>query len=63
MIVTLVYPSEANVEAGKISVLAPVGAALIGLRVGQSIRWPLPDGRERTLEVMSVTPRNLREIA
>jgi regulator of nucleoside diphosphate kinase len=37
--VTLVYPAEANIDEGKISVMTPVGAALIGLRKGQSITW------------------------
>lgn len=43
--VTLVYPNEADIEKRKISIFAPVGAALIGLRIGQSIDWPLPDGK------------------
>ncbi len=49
--VTLVYPNEAAPADGKLSVLSPVGAALIGLRVGQSIQWPLPNGRKRRLRV------------
>lgn len=51
--VTLVYPEQADVDAGKISVLAPVGAALLGLAEGQAIRWPTPEG-ERTLELVAV---------
>jgi regulator of nucleoside diphosphate kinase len=42
--VTLVYPGMADIDAGKISVLVPVGTALLGLRVGQSIDWELPSG-------------------
>lgn len=42
---TLVYPREADSAAGKISVLAPVGAALLGLSIGQSIDWDAPGGR------------------
>jgi regulator of nucleoside diphosphate kinase len=38
--VTLVYPSEADIAKGQLSILTPVGAALIGLRAGQSILWP-----------------------
>ncbi len=53
--VTLVYPHEAKLEENKISILAPVGAALIGLKVGQRIDWPLPSGRSRNLQVASVT--------
>ncbi len=51
----LVYPAEADVERGRISVLAPVGAALLGLAVGGDIRWPLPAGGARHLRVVAVT--------
>lgn len=53
---TLVYPYETNNGANenKVSVLAPLGSALIGLRVGQEIDWPLPDGRTKRLKVISV---------
>ena len=51
---TLVYPRDADVTRGRVSVLAPVGAALLGLSVGQSIRWPLPHGGERRLRVSAV---------
>lgn len=54
MEVTLVYPHEANIESNKISILAPLGSALIGLRVGQSIDWPMPNGKQKTLKVLSV---------
>lgn len=53
--VTLVYPKDADVDQGKVSVLAPVGSALLGLSVGQSIRWPLPGGKSRHLRVVDVT--------
>lgn len=52
---TLVHPQDADVEQGKVSVLAPVGSALLGLSVGQSIRWPLPGGKSRHLRVVRVT--------
>lgn len=52
--VTLVYPHEASLEENKVSILAPIGAALIGLRVGQSIKWPLPNGKNRNLQVTAV---------
>ena len=45
--VSLVYPSHANAAAGKVSVLAPVGTALLGLSEGQSIEWDFPDGSRR----------------
>jgi regulator of nucleoside diphosphate kinase len=53
-IVTLVYPEAADISAGRISVLTPVGAALIGLSVGQSIEWQTPSGGVRSLTVLSV---------
>jgi regulator of nucleoside diphosphate kinase len=52
---TVVYPGSADVERGRISVLAPVGSALLGLAVGESIRWPLPGGKSRHLRVVGVT--------
>jgi regulator of nucleoside diphosphate kinase len=53
--VTLVYPAEADIAAGRISVLTPVGTALIGLNVGQSITWEGRDGRKHVLTVQSVS--------
>ena len=50
--IQLVYPHEADIAAGRVSILTPVGAGLIGLRQGQSIRWPDRDGHERTLSVV-----------
>lgn len=52
---TLVYPSEADGASGKISILAPVGSALLGLSVGQTIEWPVPSGRVTRLRVLDVT--------
>ena len=49
--VVLVFPSEADPWSGRVSVLAPVGCALLGLRVGQSIDWNLPNGRRHRLRV------------
>lgn len=53
--VTLCYPQDARSDEGRISVLAPVGSALLGLSVGQSIEWPFPGGRTRTLRIVAVT--------
>lgn len=53
--VTLVYPAEADLSSGRISILAPVGVALLGLRVGQSIDWKIPNGSVKKLKVQSVT--------
>ncbi len=49
-----VYPDQADASRARISILAPVGAALIGLRVGEQIAWPVPGGKDRHLEVVSV---------
>jgi len=53
-IVTIVYPQDANPEEGRISVIAPVGSALLGLSLGQSIEWCFPDGSPRTLRVVEL---------
>ena len=47
MVYTLVFPSEANYDEGKISVLAPVGTAMLGYRVGDIIEWQVPSGVRR----------------
>ena len=52
--VELVYPQEADIDAGKVSILTPVGAGLIGLSQGDSILWPDRDGHERWLEIVDV---------
>ncbi|MEO8506625.1 MAG: nucleoside diphosphate kinase regulator [Betaproteobacteria bacterium] len=52
--ITIVYPQDSNPSAGDVSVLAPVGTALLGLTVGQSIHWPFPDGGSRDLRVVEV---------
>lgn len=52
--VTLVYPKEADIADGRISILTPVGAGLIGLREGQSILWPDRGGKERALTIEKV---------
>ena len=53
-IVTLAYPGERELYDDAISVLTPIGAALIGLKAGQSICFAGPDGRPVTIEVMRV---------
>lgn len=52
--VTLVYPSEADIGQGKVSVLTPVGTALIGLRTGASITWETRTGQLKRLTVLKV---------
>jgi regulator of nucleoside diphosphate kinase len=53
MVYKLVFPTEANFDEGKISVLAPVGTAMLGYRVGSRIEWDVPSGR-RTLKVEEI---------
>ncbi|KYK47108.1 MULTISPECIES: nucleoside diphosphate kinase regulator [Bradyrhizobium] len=53
--IALVYPHEADIELSRISILTPVGAALIGLSVGQSIEFETPDKRTRGLTVLAVS--------
>ena len=55
MSITIVYPNDADSSQGKISVLAPLGAALIGLKVNQEINWMFPDGKTKTLRILEVT--------
>ncbi|HZP98654.1 MAG TPA: nucleoside diphosphate kinase regulator [Reyranella sp.] len=50
----LVYPADESLDDHRISVMTPVGAALIGLGVGQSISWKARDGRDHRLTVTKV---------
>ena len=52
--VTLVYPGEADIAAGRISILTPIGTALIGLAEGQSMEWTGRDDRRHRLTVIRV---------
>ena len=52
--VRLVYPSDADIASGRISILTPIGAGLIGMRAGSAILWPDRDGHERTLTIRAV---------
>lgn len=51
---TLVYPRDAGAP-GTVSILAPVGSALLGLRVGQQIDWAGPGGRTLRLRVLAIS--------
>jgi regulator of nucleoside diphosphate kinase len=44
---TLVFPADANVEEGKISVLAPIGAGMLGYRIEDEFEWNVPAGIRR----------------
>ena len=52
--VTIVMPHEADVERGRVSVVSPVGAALLGLSTGQRIAWEIGYGKAATIEVVAV---------
>lgn len=52
--VTLVYPGSADINAGRISILVPIGTALLGLRVGQSIDWELPSGERQRYRIAAL---------
>ncbi|MGO1003133.1 nucleoside diphosphate kinase regulator [Lysobacter sp. CA196] len=52
--VALVYPRDADGSTERISILAPVGTALLGLAVGARIDWPLPGGRSARLRVIAL---------
>ena len=53
MEITIVYPKEANLNKQKISVLAPVGTAVLGCRVGDEIEWPV-QGSTRTYKIEEI---------
>ena len=52
--IILVYPKDANIDEGKISVMTPIGTALIGLRKGQSITWRDRANKRHMLTVLDV---------
>ena len=58
---TLVYPKDADPSGDKISILAPVGSALLGLKCGDSINWPLPGGEMSVITVDEVIYQPERE--
>lgn len=47
VVYTLVFPQDADVDEAKISILAPIGTAMLGYRVGDVFEWPVPDGVRR----------------
>lgn len=55
--VRIVLPAHADIAEGKISILTPVGAGLIGLSAGQAIDWPDVEGRTHRLSILSVRQR------
>lgn len=51
---TLVMPENADIRHGKVSVIAPMGAALIGFRKGEEVQWKVPAGLKR-FRILDVT--------
>ena len=54
MEITLVYPHDFRGDKGQVNVLAPVGAAILGLAEGQEIEWPQPDGHLMKVKIEKV---------
>ena len=52
--VTVVCPADVDLKAMKISVLTPMGSALIGMRMGSAIDWELPGGKRAKIKVLTV---------
>jgi regulator of nucleoside diphosphate kinase len=52
--ITLVFPAEEDITKSRVSIMTPIGAALIGLTEGQSIQWTARDGRRHELTVLAV---------
>jgi len=46
MTITIVLPQKADIKQKKVSVLAPIGTALIGFRKGQKVSWDVPSGKK-----------------
>ena len=51
---TLCYPATADAATGRVSVLSPIGTALLGMRAGAVARWPTPAGEERAAEIEAI---------
>ncbi|MCC6767152.1 MAG: nucleoside diphosphate kinase regulator [Deltaproteobacteria bacterium] len=52
--ITLVFPHEADASQGRVSILAPIASALLGLTVGDAIEWPVPRDRTTRLRVLGL---------
>jgi regulator of nucleoside diphosphate kinase len=57
MTCTLVYPDEADLDTGRVSILAPMGIALLGCRAGDEIEWPAAAGTLRA-RILKTPPRH-----
>ena len=61
--VTLVFPGEADIAEGKVSILTPIGTALLGLSSGQTMTWTARDGRRHELVVLDVRQPEPADVA
>lgn len=52
---TLVYPKDMDTSGKTISILAPVGSALLGLAIGDEIEWPKPGGGMQKVKITAIT--------
>ncbi|MDM1246308.1 nucleoside diphosphate kinase regulator [Acinetobacter sichuanensis] len=59
--ITLVYPHDFRGEKGQVNVVAPIGAAILGLAEGQEIEWPQPDGHTMKVKIEKVIYQPERE--
>lgn len=59
--IILVYPHDFKGEKGQVSILAPIGAAILGLAEGQEIQWPQPDGQLMKVKIDKVLYQPERE--
>ncbi|MDD2940105.1 MAG: nucleoside diphosphate kinase regulator [Acinetobacter harbinensis] len=61
MEITLVYPHDFRGDKGQVNVIAPIGAAILGLAEGQEIEWPQPDGHLMKVKIEKVLYQPERE--
>lgn len=59
--ITLVYPHDYKGEKWQVSVVAPIGTAILGLTEGQEIEWPQPDGQPMNVKIEKVLYQPERE--
>ena len=59
--ITLVYPHDFKCEKGQVNIIAPIGAAILGLSEGQDIEWPQPDGHMMKVKIEKVLYQPERE--
>ena len=59
--ITLVYPHDFKGEKGQVNIIAPIGAAILGLSEGQDIEWPQPDGHKMKVKIEKVLYQPERE--